>query len=142
MLYKHFTEKILGLQDIKIEKVEETDNSLHIHCHLMRKPHKCPCCNTITDTVHDYRVQVIKDTPALVIVFYISFITNPFITKNKRQLDAIACNVTIRFFGFTPTMDIEPLKIYIVYSLLISRRIRPFPFLRRQLQSKPCFLRA
>lgn len=61
MLYKHFTEKILGLQDIEIEKVEETDNSLHIYCHLMRKPHKCPCCNSLTDTVHDYREQVIKD---------------------------------------------------------------------------------
>lgn len=52
--------------------------------------------------------MVTETSIAFVIVFYISFITNPFITKNKRQLDAIACNVTIRFFGFTPTMDIEP----------------------------------
>lgn len=64
MLYKHFTEKILGLQDIEIEKVEEIDNSLHIYCCLKRKPHKCPHCNAITDTIHDYREQVIKDIPA------------------------------------------------------------------------------
>lgn len=26
MLYKHFTEKLLGLQDIELEKIEEIDN--------------------------------------------------------------------------------------------------------------------
>lgn len=41
MLYKHFTEKILGLQDIEIEKVEETDNSLHIYCHMRICPKFC-----------------------------------------------------------------------------------------------------
>ena len=49
---------------MEIEKVEEINNSLHIFCHLRRKPHKCPCCNTLNDTVHDYRVQVFKDIPA------------------------------------------------------------------------------
>ncbi len=59
MLYKHFTEKIIGLQDMEIENVEEINNSLPIFCHLRRKPHKCHCCYTLTDTVHDYRLQVI-----------------------------------------------------------------------------------
>ena len=27
-------------------------------------PHKCPCCGKITDKIHDYREQVIKDIPA------------------------------------------------------------------------------
>ena len=44
MLYKHFTEKILGLQDLEIEKVEEIDNSIHLYCHIERKAHKCPVC--------------------------------------------------------------------------------------------------
>ena len=44
MLYKHFTEKLLGLQDVDIEKIEEIDNSIHIHCRLEQKMHKCPCC--------------------------------------------------------------------------------------------------
>ena len=39
MLYKHFTEKLLGLQDVDIEKIEEIDNSIHIHCRLERKMH-------------------------------------------------------------------------------------------------------
>ena len=31
MLYKYFTEKLLGLQDVDIEKIEEIDNSIHIN---------------------------------------------------------------------------------------------------------------
>lgn len=64
MLYKHFTEKFLGLQDIEVEKIEEIDNSIHIFCHLSRKAHRCPCCSALTDKIHDYREQVIKDIPA------------------------------------------------------------------------------
>lgn len=102
MLYKYFTEKLLGLQDVDIEKVEEIDNSIHINCRLKRKPHKCPCCGNLTDKVHDYREQPIKDIPAFgkhifihlysadivapvasvsVTVFYICFLTK---CKNKR----------------------------------------------------------
>lgn len=47
-LYKYFTEKLLGLQDIEIEKI---DNSFHIYCCLKRKLHKYPCCNAITCTI-------------------------------------------------------------------------------------------
>lgn len=64
MLYKYFTEKLIGLQDIEIEKVEEFDNSIHIYCSLKRKPHKCPQCLAKTDRIHDYRWQVVKDIPA------------------------------------------------------------------------------
>lgn len=71
MLYKHFTEKLLGLQDIELEKIEEIDNSIHLFCHLKRKPHKCPCCGKLTDKVHDYREQVIKDIPAFGKFFFI-----------------------------------------------------------------------
>jgi transposase len=74
MLYKYFTEKLLGLQDIEIEKIEEfdeIDNSIHLYCHLKRKSHKCPCCGKNTDKVHDYREQVIKDIPAFGKLFFI-----------------------------------------------------------------------
>ena len=64
MLYKHFTEKILGLQDILIENIKSTNNTIHVYCKLERKLHKCPCCGNFTDKIHDYRVQVIKDIPA------------------------------------------------------------------------------
>lgn len=64
MLYEHFTEKLLGLQDIEIEKIDNFYDSIHIYCHLKRKSHKCPCCGQSTDNIHDYREQVIKDIPA------------------------------------------------------------------------------
>ena len=64
MLYEYFTEKLTGLQGLSIEKVEENQNTIHIHCKLERKKHKCPCCGKLTNTIHDYREQVIKDIPA------------------------------------------------------------------------------
>ena len=64
MLYKHFTEKMLGMQGVLIENIKSTDNTIHVYCKLERKLHKCPCCGNFTDKIHDYRVQVIKDIPA------------------------------------------------------------------------------
>ena len=64
MLYMNYTEEILGLQDVEIEKVENTEKNTKIYCHLKRKTHKCPCCSASTDIVHDYREQIIKDIPA------------------------------------------------------------------------------
>ena len=64
MLYKHFTEKLLGLQDLIITNVEEDEKNILIYAEMERKTHNCICCGTATDTVHDYRTQVIKDISA------------------------------------------------------------------------------
>lgn len=64
MLYTHFTEEILGLQGVMINKVENFENNIIIHAELERKEHKCPCCGQTTDKIHDYRKQSIKDVPA------------------------------------------------------------------------------
>jgi len=61
MLYKHFTEKLLGLQGVNITNVEEKEGILKIFIKMDRKKHNCICCGTATDTVHDYREQEIKD---------------------------------------------------------------------------------
>ena len=127
MLYKYFTEKLLGLQDVDIEKLEGIDNSIHINCRLKRKPHKCPCCGKLTDKVQDYREQPIKDIPAFgkhiffilisidivahvasgfVIVFYICL---PINRKNKRQFNFLPLVKYLYFiFRITPTIDKEP----------------------------------
>ena len=55
MLYRYFREKLLGLQDILIENIEEIDGTIHIYCKLERKMHKCPACGNHTDKIHDYR---------------------------------------------------------------------------------------
>ena len=63
MLMKDYTAKLLNLKDVIITNVEEISGQLHVHIELPRKEHTCPACGTVTDRVHDYRVQVIKDIP-------------------------------------------------------------------------------
>lgn len=64
MLYTYSIEKLTGLQGLIINNIESNEKEVHIHCELERKPHKCPNCGCVTDCVHDYRVQVIKDIPS------------------------------------------------------------------------------
>lgn len=61
MLYNNITEKILGLQEVIIKKCEETESICRIEIELQRKRCICPCCGRMTDRIHDYRKQVIKD---------------------------------------------------------------------------------
>ena len=64
MLYTHFTQEVLGLQGVIITKVESNEKELTIYAELERKQHNCISCGTATDTIHDYRKQIIKDIPA------------------------------------------------------------------------------
>ena len=63
MLMKDYTAEFLNLEDVIITNVENISDQLHIHIELPRKDHICPCCGAVTDRVHDYRMQVIKDVP-------------------------------------------------------------------------------
>lgn len=53
--------KLLGLQEAKIENIEENDEKIVISLVMNRKKHKCPCCGADTDKVHDYRAQLVND---------------------------------------------------------------------------------
>lgn len=64
MLYKHFTEKLIGLQGVIITNIEENEKNIFIHCELERKEHNCICCGTRANTIHDYRTQSVKDIPS------------------------------------------------------------------------------
>ena len=64
MLYKYFTEKLLGLQEVNITNIEENEKNIVIYAEMERKEHNCICCGTATDAVHDYREQEIKDIPS------------------------------------------------------------------------------
>jgi transposase len=63
MLNQDYTTKLLDLEDVIITNVENISDQLHISIELPRRKHTCPCCGTVTDRVHDYRMQVIKDVP-------------------------------------------------------------------------------
>ena len=63
MSQENFIIKMLGLQNILVSDIKETENSFNIY--LFSKPQLtvCPHCGCITSTIHDYRTQIIKDIP-------------------------------------------------------------------------------
>ena len=63
MLMKDYTAKLLNLEDVIITDVKNVSDQLHIYIELPRGEHVCPACGAITDCIHDYRMQTIKDVP-------------------------------------------------------------------------------
>lgn len=63
MLKKDYTSKLLNMEDVIITDVENISGQLHVYIELPRKPHTCPVCGAVTDCIHDYRMQNIKDVP-------------------------------------------------------------------------------
>lgn len=61
MLSNHCIEKMLGLQDVQIEKIETSANRIEIYLSVRVKAHQCPCCGKTTEQIHDYRQQWVKD---------------------------------------------------------------------------------
>ena len=59
----NFNKNLLGLQDVIIKIIEEKTGSINIHIQLEVKEHQCPCCNSKTKYIHDYRKQKVKDIP-------------------------------------------------------------------------------
>lgn len=84
MLNDYYTEKLLGLKDIILEKVEENENTRHIFLRMPQRIHICPRCGTHTSKVHDYRIQRVKDIP--------SFGLNTILHIRKRRHVCPYCN--------------------------------------------------
>jgi len=76
----------LNLEDVIITNVENISDQLHISIELPCRKHFCPCCGAVTDRVHDYRMQVIKDVPMA---------RNTFLHLRKRRY---CCDSSKRFF--------------------------------------------
>ena len=64
MLTLNYTQEILNLQDVSIEKVENLERIQRIHIKLGRKVVNCPRCEAETSKIHDYRTQIVKDCEA------------------------------------------------------------------------------
>lgn len=63
MLDNHYTAKLLDLEDVIVRKVEIFEDKAELYIELPRKKHKCPVCGELTDQIHDYREQRVKDIP-------------------------------------------------------------------------------
>lgn len=57
------TAKLLDMEGMEVEKIEMDEKEIRLSFHLERKTHVCPDCGTLSDIVHDYRVQRVKDLP-------------------------------------------------------------------------------
>ena len=110
MLNQDYTAKVLNLEDVIITNVENTSEELRIYLELPRKEHICPACGSVTDRVHDYRLQIIKDVPLA---------KNTFLCLRKRRY---RCNCGKRFFENTPFLP----RYYRVTSRLAARIIQAF----------------
>ena len=86
MLMSDYTAELLNLEDVIITKVQNLSDQLHIYIELPRTKHTCPVCGAVTDRIHDYRMQTIKDVPMA---------RNTFLHLRKRRY---RCSCGKRFF--------------------------------------------
>ena len=110
MLMTDYTAKLLNLEDVIITNVENISDQLHIYIELPRGEHVCPVCGAVTDRIHDYRMQTIKDIPLA---------RDTFLHLRKRRY---RCNCGKRFFeknAFLP-------RYYRVTSRLVAEIIYAF----------------
>ena len=63
MLELYYTEKLLGLQGVEIKNITENEEKYEIAIEQPRKMCTCPRCGEITNRIHDYRYQRIKELP-------------------------------------------------------------------------------
>lgn len=63
MPYSHYISKMLDLEDIEVSDVKNTTTKIEISFQLKRRPQTCPRCQALTEAVHDYRIQTVKDCP-------------------------------------------------------------------------------
>jgi transposase len=83
MLQDNNTAKVLDMEDVKIIKVENLPEELHVYIELPRKVQVCPRCGEKTNRVHDYRMQRVKDIP---------FGRNTILYLHKRRYTCSRCN--------------------------------------------------
>lgn len=63
MLYEDYITKLLDMEHMNITGIEADAGSILIHVNMKRRLAVCPQCGSLTDSVHDYRTQLVKDSP-------------------------------------------------------------------------------
>lgn len=63
MLPNDFTAKVLDMEHMNILGVEHSATKVTITVEMHRRTCQCPQCGTLTDSIHDYRMQRIQDSP-------------------------------------------------------------------------------
>ena len=113
---KDIITKLLGLEDVIVKNVYEDAGSCHIDISLPRREHRCPCCGSMTNCIHDYRVQKVKDLSIHGV--------NAYLHITKRRYVCMDCGK--RFYednSFLP-------RYYRVTNRLVAKVIEDFRGLR------------
>lgn len=63
MLQNNLIAKALDMEHMIFKNVEVFENQIVLHVEMPRRVSECPACRSLTETVHDYRTQRIKDSP-------------------------------------------------------------------------------
>lgn len=87
MLHTHYSETLLGLQEAEIKNIREAGHTLTLEIEQRRRKSRCPSCGNMTDRIHDYRRQRVKDFP--------SFGKEVVLVIHKRRY---ACSCGKRFY--------------------------------------------
>ena len=110
MLMSDYTAELLNLEDVIITNVENITDQLHVYIELPRTKHVCPACGAVTDRIHDYRMQIIKDIPLA---------RDTFLHLRKRRY---RCSCGKRFFEKNTFLP----RYYRVTSRLVAQVIQEF----------------
>lgn len=110
MLMSDYTAELLNLEDVIITNVENITDQLHVYIELPRTKHVCPACGAVTDRIHDYRTQIIRDIPLA---------RDTFLHLRKRRY---RCGCGKRFFEKNPFLP----RYYRVTSRLVAQIIQEF----------------
>lgn len=60
-----FAAQLFDIDGLHLTKVESDRNTVTLHIEMERQEHPCPECGVLTDAVHDYRQQKIKEVSIL-----------------------------------------------------------------------------
>ncbi len=119
MLNNDYTAKLLDMEDVIITNVENIAGELHVCLELPRKKHACPACGALTDRVHDYRMQTVKDIPlGRKTLLYLRkrryrclfgkrfYEKNPFLPKYYRATGRLVAAIISAFRKMVPASEI------------------------------------
>lgn len=110
---------LIGLQDIRVNKIDNIENIKYIEIELDKKIPICPKCKCLKSHIHDYRKQRIKDIPI--------FGMKSILILRKRRYKCVDCGKQhyeeVPFLGRYKRMTMR-LTMYIVDKLKEQRSLK------------------
>ena len=61
MSMKDYSAKLLEMEGVRIENLEESEKEIVLQISLERRTQICRCCGAETERVHDYRIRQVRD---------------------------------------------------------------------------------